>query len=62
MKITATVMAFYVKLMVVQRIQYINQHLFRFSALFKEQNKIIHFRQGTVALKRSLKWLISQIS
>ena len=46
MKISNTVI-FYVKLIAVKRIQYINQHLFRFSVLFKEQNEIVHFRQGT---------------
>ena len=46
MKITNTVI-FYVKLIAVQRIQYINQNVFRFSVLCKEQHKITHFRQGT---------------
>ena len=61
MKITNTVI-FYVKPIVVQRMQYINQHFLDFS--YFSRNKIKLYTSGQVLkekyfLKRSLKWLIS---
>ena len=61
MKITNTVI-FYVKPIVVQRMQYINQHFLDFP--YFSRNKIKLYTSGKVLkekyfLKRSLKWLIS---